>query len=359
MAVLPHLPILKLADFGFARHLPSPTSMVETLCGSPLYMAPEILRYEKYDAKADLWSVGVVFYESLFGRVPFRAQNHIELLQKIDKAKDRLCFPKLCLLLPSSPPVLSGSDPKKHKLTHPFDLRLPAMEMDFLGKVLKHRPQDRISLDLFFQHPLCIEAGKLVHAVDEFRRLQLQKAQKVIEKKKTAFPKSEPINIPNLSTSIHLHPLSQPYEHIKPERPFSLPTPISRASSSSSTSSSSSRASSILITQPSLPTVGSISIQEAFPEQNRATSPMDEKETFSTTSPRPTRLSTLTPPRTTASTSHPVAMERVSELETPFKLDEDGAFNTFSPTDKDYIVIHKEAVQVNAVTDQLRHLLYP
>ncbi|QSS64255.1 serine/threonine protein kinase [Histoplasma capsulatum] len=60
LAGLDSMPLLKLADFGFARSLPS-TSLADTLCGSPLYMAPEILRYEKYDAKADLWSVGTVF----------------------------------------------------------------------------------------------------------------------------------------------------------------------------------------------------------------------------------------------------------------------------------------------------------
>jgi serine/threonine-protein kinase ULK/ATG1 len=42
---------LKIADFGFARYM-HPTGMAETLCGSPLYMAPEILSYQKYDAKA-------------------------------------------------------------------------------------------------------------------------------------------------------------------------------------------------------------------------------------------------------------------------------------------------------------------
>src|SRR5947207_6987945 len=51
LAGVESLPMLKIADFGFARSLPS-TSLAETLCGSPLYMAPEILRYEKYDAKA-------------------------------------------------------------------------------------------------------------------------------------------------------------------------------------------------------------------------------------------------------------------------------------------------------------------
>ena len=50
-------------------------------------MAPEILRYEKYDAKADLWSVGAVLYEMAVGRPPFRAQNHIELLNKIEKGR--------------------------------------------------------------------------------------------------------------------------------------------------------------------------------------------------------------------------------------------------------------------------------
>jgi len=61
--------------------------MAETLCGSPLYMAPEILRYEKYDAKADLWSVGAVLYEMAIGKPPFRAMNHIELLKKIEHTK--------------------------------------------------------------------------------------------------------------------------------------------------------------------------------------------------------------------------------------------------------------------------------
>lgn len=85
------LPMLKIADFGFARSLPS-TALAETLCGSPLYMAPEILRYEKYDAKADLWSVGTVLYEMMTARPPFRASNHVELLRKIEKSEDKIKF---------------------------------------------------------------------------------------------------------------------------------------------------------------------------------------------------------------------------------------------------------------------------
>lgn len=52
-----------------------------------LYMAPEILRYEKYDAKADLWSVGAVLYEMAVGKPPFRAVNHIELIKKIEESR--------------------------------------------------------------------------------------------------------------------------------------------------------------------------------------------------------------------------------------------------------------------------------
>ena len=92
VAGIESLPMLKLADFGFARSLPS-TSLAETLCGSPLYMAPEILRYEKYDAKADLWSVGTVMYEMITGRPPFRASNHVELLRKIERGEDKIRIP--------------------------------------------------------------------------------------------------------------------------------------------------------------------------------------------------------------------------------------------------------------------------
>lgn len=86
------LPMLKIADFGFARHLPK-ADLADTLCGSPLYMAPEILRYEKYDSKADLWSVGAVAYEMMVAKPPFRASNHVDLSRKIETSNDIVQFP--------------------------------------------------------------------------------------------------------------------------------------------------------------------------------------------------------------------------------------------------------------------------
>lgn len=121
------LPILKIADFGFARFLPS-TSMAETLCGSPLYMAPEILRYEKYNAKADLWSVGAVLYEMTVGKPPFKAGNHIELLKNIEKAKDKIKFPSAA--------------------------KVPESLKQLIRSLLKYNPTERISFNEFFNDSL-------------------------------------------------------------------------------------------------------------------------------------------------------------------------------------------------------------
>ena len=74
--------VLKIADFGLARVL-EPCQMAATCCGSPLYMAPEVLRAtQPYSDRADLWSIGVIFYEILCGALPFTAGNQFELRQK-------------------------------------------------------------------------------------------------------------------------------------------------------------------------------------------------------------------------------------------------------------------------------------
>lgn len=70
--------ILKISDFGLAKILDD--DMSETICGSPLYMAPEILTYKPYDNKADLWSVGVILYEMLSGTTPFKSKSIYELV---------------------------------------------------------------------------------------------------------------------------------------------------------------------------------------------------------------------------------------------------------------------------------------
>lgn len=79
---------IKIADFGFARHFQTDT-IAETLCGTPLYMAPEIMKNRKYNYKSDLWSVGVILYQMIFGRRPYYANNILDLLKKIEQEKIR------------------------------------------------------------------------------------------------------------------------------------------------------------------------------------------------------------------------------------------------------------------------------
>ena len=54
-----------------------------TMLGSPLNMAPEILAGKDYTNKADIWSIGVCFYELLFGKNPYTAKSIVDLLKKI------------------------------------------------------------------------------------------------------------------------------------------------------------------------------------------------------------------------------------------------------------------------------------
>lgn len=102
-------------------------------------MAPEILGYKKYDETADLWSVGAVLYEMSVGKPPFRAQNHIELLKKIEKSKG-IKFPDED---PTSSAAKSGGGGSE-ALPVPSDIK------KLIRMLLKQKPVERASFDQFF-----------------------------------------------------------------------------------------------------------------------------------------------------------------------------------------------------------------
>lgn len=77
---------IKLADFGFAKKVTS-EACLKTQCGTPGYVAPEILEGVPYGTKSDMWSIGVIMYILLGGYPPFIEENQRELFRKIRKGE--------------------------------------------------------------------------------------------------------------------------------------------------------------------------------------------------------------------------------------------------------------------------------
>uniref|UniRef100_A0A3Q4IAA3 non-specific serine/threonine protein kinase n=1 Tax=Neolamprologus brichardi TaxID=32507 RepID=A0A3Q4IAA3_NEOBR len=80
-------------DFGFARYLQN-NMMAATLCGSPMYMAPEVIMSQNYDAKADLWSIGTIVFQCLTGKAPFQASSPQDLRLFYEKNKNLSPIPR-------------------------------------------------------------------------------------------------------------------------------------------------------------------------------------------------------------------------------------------------------------------------
>jgi serine/threonine protein kinase len=120
--------VIKITDFGFAKIL-SINEMTETICGSPYYMAPEILKKQNYTNKADLWSLGIILYEALIGRHPFKVNNIIDLIKNIDKVD----------YIEVSHDIINK-------------LRLSTSVVNLINSLLIKNDVDRLDWDDFFEH---------------------------------------------------------------------------------------------------------------------------------------------------------------------------------------------------------------
>uniref|UniRef100_A0A1I8NZJ0 cGMP-dependent protein kinase n=1 Tax=Stomoxys calcitrans TaxID=35570 RepID=A0A1I8NZJ0_STOCA len=72
----------KLVDFGFAKHIPT-NQKTHTFAGTPEYVAPEIILDRGHDRSVDYWALGILIFELLVGKTPFRGQNQIKIYQQI------------------------------------------------------------------------------------------------------------------------------------------------------------------------------------------------------------------------------------------------------------------------------------
>ncbi|CAB1339245.1 unnamed protein product, partial [Coregonus sp. 'balchen'] len=116
---------LQQIDFGFASYM-SPWDEQSALRGSPLYMAPEMVCRRQYDSRVDLWSVGVILYETLFGRAPFASRSYAELEEKIRSDKP---------------------------IELPVGARVSRNCRDLLLRLLDRDPDTRLTFTQFFSHP--------------------------------------------------------------------------------------------------------------------------------------------------------------------------------------------------------------
>jgi len=114
-----------LTDLGFAKQV-SENDILKTRCGTPSYVAPEILLGEEYNHSVDVWSLGVILYVLLFCEYPFYGETLEELYSQILEA--RVTFPV-----------------EAHKVSEE--------SKDLIKKMLHPEPKERLSLDCVKDHP--------------------------------------------------------------------------------------------------------------------------------------------------------------------------------------------------------------
>lgn len=74
---------IRLVDFGLSKAFTKNDPFLQTTCGSPAYVSPEIIREKPYTAAADIWSSGVLLYAMVVGTLPFNGDNISFMLQQI------------------------------------------------------------------------------------------------------------------------------------------------------------------------------------------------------------------------------------------------------------------------------------
>jgi len=71
---------IKICDFGLSKILGD--NLNNTICGSPLCMSPELLNQQNYDTKSDIWSIGILLYEMIYGFTPYHKSSGLKTLKK-------------------------------------------------------------------------------------------------------------------------------------------------------------------------------------------------------------------------------------------------------------------------------------
>ena len=118
--------LAKLTDFGWSNYIQEDKER-KTVCGTPIYLAPEIIKEQGHDERVDIWCIGVLLFELTTGHVPFQG-NNIETLK---------------------------SNILHLKIAWPKDINPDAK--DLISKILKLDPNQRMPLEDMLKHPFFLK----------------------------------------------------------------------------------------------------------------------------------------------------------------------------------------------------------
>ncbi|KAI7793276.1 v-akt murine thymoma viral oncogene homolog 2, like [Triplophysa rosa] len=113
---------IQITDFGLCKEGITDEATMRTFCGTPEYLAPEVLEDNDYGRAVDWWGLGVVMYEMMCGRLPFYNQDHERLFELI--VMEEIRFPRN--LTPEAKALLTGllrKDPKQRLGGGPDDAK--------------------------------------------------------------------------------------------------------------------------------------------------------------------------------------------------------------------------------------------
>jgi serine/threonine protein kinase len=74
-----------ISDFGLSTIVYEGNNSQLSICGTPLYSSPQLLKKKGYSYKVDIWAIGIMCYELLMGRTPFHSYEMKDLIYKINK----------------------------------------------------------------------------------------------------------------------------------------------------------------------------------------------------------------------------------------------------------------------------------
>uniref|UniRef100_A0A8C8H5V9 non-specific serine/threonine protein kinase n=1 Tax=Oncorhynchus tshawytscha TaxID=74940 RepID=A0A8C8H5V9_ONCTS len=139
---------IKITDFGLCKEGIKDGATMKTFCGTPEYLAPEVLEDNDYGRAVDWWGLGVVMYEMMCGRLPFYNQDHEKLFELI--LMEEIRFPRT--LGPEGKSLLSGllkKDPKQRLGGGPDDAKEIMQHKFFAGIEWQDVYEKKVSLAFY------------------------------------------------------------------------------------------------------------------------------------------------------------------------------------------------------------------